>query len=229
MVKEQQPKPPTSPKPKVRKEELKMKEDLAKKDDKPRPQLITKLKGDEINMVAPLKPVESKETSEKATVKSLNEEPEKQPAERFESKLEINHNPVKEKVAEKENENNEVTPSTPATPLVKPILREKNRKSAEEGKGKETFIECRNVTKDLDSGQPAKLVTKTVKIKSPEPEKPAGSSPPEQRIELSDVRSSLKRVPHVAVARRRSFTEKDEPSPEFARSGPRVIADGAFD
>merc|ERR1719187_2103839 len=117
--KEQQPKPPTSPKPKVRKEELKLKEDLAKKEDKPRPQLITKLKGDEINMVAPLKLAEPKETSDKATVKNLNEESEKQPAERFESKLEINHNPVKEKAAEKEN--NEVTPSTPATPLVKPI------------------------------------------------------------------------------------------------------------
>merc|ERR1712108_16674 len=90
--KEQQPKPPTSPKPKVRKEELKLKEDLAKKDDKPRPQLITKLKGDEINMVAPLKVVESKETGDRATVKSLKEEPEKQP-ERFESKLEINHAP----------------------------------------------------------------------------------------------------------------------------------------
>ena len=215
--KEQQPKPPTSPKPKVRKEELKLKEDLAKKDDKPRPQLITKLKGDEINMVAPLKVVESKETGDKATVKSLKEEPEKQP-ERFESKLEINHNPIKEKVPEKDKENNEVTPSTPTTPLVKPILREKNRKSAEEGKGKETFIECRNVTKDMDNGQPPKLVTKTVKIKSPEPEKPAGSSPPEQRIELSDVRSSLKRVPHVAVARRRSFTEKDEPSLEFTQA-----------
>ena len=217
-VKEQQPKPPTSPKPKVRKEELKLKEDLAKKDDKPR--LITKLKGDEINMVAPLRTTETKETSDKATVKSLKEEqPEKQP-ERFESKLEINHNPPKEQLPEKDKENNEVTPSTPTTPLVKPILREKNRKSAEEGKGKETFIECRNVTKDMDNGQPAKLVTKTVKIKSPEPEKPAGSSPPEQRIELSDVRSSLKRVPHVAVARRRSFTEKDEPSLEFTQQPP---------
>ena len=210
--KEQQPKPPTSPKPKVRKEELKLREDQAKREDKPRPQLITKLKGEELNLVAPVK-VNDKDVNSKAIVKSLKEEPEQ-----FESKLEINHKPPKEVVLETDKENNEVTPTTPTTPLVKPILREKNRKVAEEGKTKEkeTFIECRNVTKDPDNGPP-KLVIKTVKIKSPEPEKAAGSSPPEQRVELSDVRSSLKRVPHVAVARRRSFTEKEEPPLEFTQ------------
>jgi hypothetical protein len=207
-----QPKPPTSPKPKVRKEELKLKEDLAKREDKPR--LITRLKGDEINLVAPLKVCE-KETGGNADVKSLTAEVEK-PADRSESTVEINHNPPKEKVPEKDKENNDVTPTTPTTPIVKPILREKNRKSGEEGQARETFIECRNVTKDTENGPP-KLVIKTVKIKSPEPEKTANNSPPEQRIELSDVRSSLKRVPHVAVGRRRSFTEKDEPPLEFTQ------------
>ena len=201
------PKPPTSPKPKVRKEELKLKEDIAKREDKPKLQQITKLTGDQINMVAPLK-ISEKETGDQALVKSLKDEPEK-PAELRKPNLKKNHTLSEEKIPEKDKENNEVTPTTP---LVKPILRDKSKKIADDGKGKETFIECRNVTKDSDSNNgPPKLVIKTVKIKSPEPEKPQGDSPPEQRIELSDVRSSLKRVPIVAVARRKSFTENEEP------------------
>merc|ERR1719158_2560398 len=204
--KEQQPKPPTSPKPKVRKEELKLKEEEAKREDKPRPQLVTRLKGEQINMVAPLSPkANDKEVGDKALVKTVKDEPAK-PAECIEPKHDVNHNPPSEQ--KQSMENSEVKSPTA---LVKPILRDKSRKATDEGKPKETFIECRNVTKDSDNGtaQP-KLVIKTVKIKSPEPEKTPGGSPPEQRLELSDVRNSLKKVPHVAVARRRSFTEKDE-------------------
>merc|ERR1712142_105658 len=71
LINKDQPKPPTSPKPKVRKEELKLKEELAKnKEDKPHPQLIVKRSEDTSSMVAPLK-VAERDASEKAVVKKL--------------------------------------------------------------------------------------------------------------------------------------------------------------
>eukprot|EP00092_Neocalanus_flemingeri_P000854 GFUD01000911.1.p1 GENE.GFUD01000911.1~~GFUD01000911.1.p1 ORF type:complete len:2354 (+),score=554.15 GFUD01000911.1:527-7588(+) len=218
-INKDQPKPPTSPKPKVRKEELKIKEELAKsKEDKPHPQLITKKIEEPITMIAPLK-ASDKETAEQAVVKKLKEEPEK-PKLQFLSnaKLEINHKPTENLDMQIENKDQHAM----SHPL-KPILRERSKEldkpstlEIPEASLQSPDIVSSPATKHKNKEKPsannvdAKPVVKTVKIKSPELEE----SSPEPKIELSDIRSSLKKVPHVAVARRKSFTEKDDQTQE---------------
>jgi len=227
-VAKDQPKPPTSPKPKVRKEELKLKEELAKnKEDKPHPQLIAKRSEDTSSMVAPLK-VAERDASEKAVVKKLKEEQLLPKQQSSTAVLENTH-----KVSDKQDITLEKhDPQTASQPL-KPILKDKSReiekptalhKSEQESTGPliSSVITTKNEYQKENSPlkeSDAKINPKTVKIKSPEPEKGKTVSSPEPKIELADVRSSLKKVPHVAVARRKSFTEKDEDPLQLPRIG----------
>merc|ERR1712142_61677 len=218
LINKDQPKPPTSPKPKVRKEELKIKEELAKsKDDKPHPQLIAKRTEEPASLIAPLK-VSEKETAEQAVVKKLKEEPTMPKQQSFVTTLEISHKPTE--ITETKTDINDQQ-STPQP--LKPILKDKSRdldktlsiRSPEVDshapdvvpppKGK-TIEKEKSPDKECET----KPVVKTVKIKSPEPDKSMSLNSPEPKVELADVRSSLKKVPHVAVARRKSFSERDE-------------------
>jgi len=218
VISKDQPKPPTSPKPKVRKEELKMKEELAKsRDDKPHPQLITKRAEDPAALVAPLK-VSEKETTEQAVVKKLKEEPQMPKQQSFVTTLDISHKPTEILETKVENKEQQVSP----LPL-KPILKDKSRDldktlapkiPESESHSQDSILPPKikpiEKEKSPDKESDLKPAVKTVKIKSPEPDKSIGVASPEPKVELADVRSSLKKVPHVAVARRKSFSERDE-------------------
>merc|ERR1719483_1295463 len=218
IISKDQPKPPTSPKPKVRKEELKIKEELAKsKDDKPHPQLITKRTDEPASMVAPLK-VSEKEIGEQAVVKKLKEEPQKPKQQSFVTTLEISHKPTEFIDSKVENNDQQVTPQ-PLKPILKDKSKDLDKTSAirmpESDSQSSDFVSPstnkkagKETTPDIEYD--TKHVVKMVKIKSPEPDKSSKVSSPEPKVELADVRSSLKKVPHVAVARRRSFAERED-------------------
>jgi len=176
-------------------------------------------------MVAPLQ-ASGKEIPEQAVVKKLKEGHEK-PKEQFVSTLEIDHKPTENPGTQTENKDQHST-----TAQLKPILKDKSKEI-----DKSSVIESPEVEIQKPPSQHHKSVSssaikkenaplkesdtkptiKTVKIKSPEPDKPISVSSPEPKIELSDVRSSLKKVPHVAVARRKSFTEKDDQPQEASQ------------
>jgi len=218
IISKDQPKPPTSPKPKVRKEELKIKEELAKsKDDKPHPQLITKRTDEPASMVAPLK-VSEKEIGEQAVVKKLKEESQKPKQQSFVTTLEISHKPTEITDSKVENNDQQVSPQ-PLKPILKDKSKDLDKTSAirmpESDSQSSDFVSPstnkkagKETTPDIESD--TKHVVKMVKIKSPEPDKSSKVSSPEPKVELADVRSSLKKVPHVAVARRRSFAERED-------------------
>ena len=190
-----QPKPPTSPKPKVRKEELKLKEELVKgKEDKP---IMLAKKTEEIPvMVAPIKPsgaeafeeakvVKTKDAVEKPPEKVVEvEKPDKK--NRKELHIQIPEQPAKSILKTKQGETEPSVVSPPVAHKETTVIKFNNE-----------------AVKDTEN----KAQVKIVKIKSPEP---TAAPAQEQKIELADVRSSLKRVPHIALARKKSFSD-DQP------------------
>ena len=196
-----QPKPPTSPKPKVRKEELKLKEERVKsKDEKP---ITLAKKSEEVPaMVAAIVPKGAAESSEQAKVVKTKDVVEKPP--------EVQKQQIQE---EKQDNKVELQIQIPEHHPAKSILKTKTAEgeisvsplSPSQQSNKETTIIKFNNENSKDSE--GKHQVKIVKIKSPEP---AAIQPQEPKIELADVRSSLKKVPHIAVARKKSFSDKDE-------------------
>ena len=199
-----QPKPPTSPKPKIRKEELKQKEELVKSKDE-KPVVLAKKVEDVQAMVAPITPtgielleqakvVKTKEIVEKD--KSLEQESTLSKKADNRAEMQIQVPPSKSILKTKHSDNEAVT--SPTTGIYPQIQQSKET----------TIIKFNNEgANDIEN----KPQVKIVKIKSPEP---STIHPQEPKLELADIRSSLKKVPHIAVARRKSNEEEILPSVE---------------
>ena len=176
-----QPKPPTSPKPNLRKEDLKTKETNAKEQ--------TKLKDEAVTLVPPLV-TKDKDVTEKAVIVKLKE-----------NELKNKVNPQKDIEVKK----NDTTPVE--YPHQKAI---KTTKAGDVTKlifANKTDGDKINGIDHLDKDSEGPKLVKTLKIKSPEPEKPERIASPEPN--LSEIRSSLKKVPHAPVIRRKSSPEND--------------------
>ena len=209
-----QPKPPTSPKPKVRKEDLKMKEDLAK--SKEGSTQLTKKTADNLMLIAPLQTKE-KEYGETAVIKKLKdvevctESPNKvvlQPVqqEAFNDKESIialsKHNTIEALQVEK------YTSDTVGKSKDDTVSPTKVDTGTTENENKAAV----NINQKLDlplikESEVPKLLIGIHKIKSPEPEKPDQIKSPEPN--LSELRNNLKKVPHSAVSRRKSCNENE--------------------
>jgi len=210
-----QPKPPTSPKPKVRKEELKLKEELVKaKDDKPviltkkteeTPVIVAPVKpaADVPVMVAPIKP-SGLEVFEEAKVVKTKDAVEKTPEKGVEVEKTQKRKELHIQIPEPQ-----VSQASPAKSILK--TKQVEAEPAATPPPATTQKETTVIKFNNEAGKEAdgKAQVKIVKIKSPEP---AGAPTQETKIELADVRSSLKKVPHIAVARKKSFSE-DQPQP----------------
>ena len=198
------PKPPTSPKPKVRKEELKLKEELVKgKEEKPL--TLTKKPEEPSAMVAPIIPsgVESAEPAKVVKTKDVVEKPQEvAPQNKLKSDNKVE---LKIQIPEQQHQPSKSILKTKTTEVETPAINSLTSPPSHSNK-ETTIIKFNNEGQKDTDGKPQ---VKIVKIKSPEPTS-ATIQPQEPKIELADVRSSLKKVPHIAVARKKSFTDKDD-------------------
>ena len=208
-----QPKPPTSPKPKVRKEELKLKEELVKARED-RPVTLTKKTEETPVMVAPVKPAVVEAPVMVAPIKPSG-------VEMFEEAKVVKTKDAVEKVPEKvvevekpqKRKDLHIQIPEPQPSPAKSILKTKQVEAEPaatppplSSQKETTVIKFNNEAGKEGDG---KTQVKIVKIKSPEP---ASVPTQEAKIEFADVRSSLKKVPHIAVARKKSFSD-DQPQP----------------
>jgi hypothetical protein len=226
-----QPKPPTSPKPKVRKEDLKIKEDLAKnKEGVPQ---LTKKNVDNSLFVAPL-PTTEKQHGETALIKKLKEFDKCTESSGIKTEtLESSNGIAKIKVETRQSEGNtEINVSEMQATQSKVgnetnmeaklvNIEEKGSLGINEDKFAKSLQEDYNVddkakkdNRDLKHDIPLakesevpKMLIGSKKIKSPEPDKSEQIRSPEPN--LSELRNALKKVPHSAVSRRKSCNENE--------------------
>ena len=179
-----QPKPPTSPKPKVKKEDLKtIEKNILKNVD----ENLGQIKNENSNLIPALSATD-KDVAEKAVIVKLKENDNKQPD---------------LKPSEKVPDLSKPPLTTVKTGEVTKIVF-KNKSKHEEEKNI-NGIENNEISNNFKENDPPRLIIKTVKMKSPEPEKPEKVKSPEPN--LSEIRSTLKKVPHVAGSRK--TTEHD--------------------
>ena len=189
---QQLPKPPTSPKPKVRKEDLKVKENI-----------IVKSKDSKANqaspsvepqpLVAPLI-TEEKPISEKAKIIQLKEN--------TSIPIKSKQEPV-QKTKPVEPAEQEPIKTSKEGDVTKIVF---NKKSNVDSIKPTNGLEHSENIKITKESEVPKMLVKTIKIKSPEPEKVEAIKSPN----LSEIRGSLKKVPPGLVIRRKSSPENED-------------------
>ena len=191
-----QPKPPTSPKPKVKKEDLKIKEyNIVKNKDEKSSQVIA---ADEPQPLVAALVTEEKAIPEKAKIVQLKDNAD------LSFEVKANQEPI-EKMKPIEHVEQEQIHTSKAGDITKIVFNKKS--NIGNSKTLNGLDSPQNVRITKESEVP-KMIVKTLKMKSPEPEKVEAIKSPEPN--LSEIRGSLKKVPPGLVIRRKSSPENDD-------------------